>query len=66
MRYYDAIEQRAVTLWPQRWSAAIEMDAPDRFHDRTVHGGLYNERDEAEAWIGAMLGEGPPPLQPRG
>ena len=48
VRHYDAIERRVVTLWPLRWSAAIEMDAPDRFHDQAVHGGLYNERDEAE------------------
>ncbi len=56
VRYYDAIEQRTVTLRPQRWSAAIELDAPDRFHDHAVHGGLYNEREEAEAWI-ARRGE---------
>ena len=61
VRYYDASERRTVTLWPQRWSAAIELDAPDRFHDHAVHGGLYNERAEAEAWIAAMLGDAEPP-----
>ena len=65
VRYYDAIERRPVTLWPQRWSAAIEMDAPDRFHDHAVHGGLYNERNEAEAWIAAMLGDAQPALRAR-
>ena len=66
VRYYDAAQREVVTVSPPRWSAAIEMDAPDRFHDRSVHGGFYNERSEAEAWIVAMLGDAPAPLQQQG
>ena len=31
------------------------MDSPDRFHDHGVHGGFYTKREDAEAWIEAML-----------
>ena len=57
LRHYDPNENRMVVVVPSRWSADIEMDSPDRFHDRAVHGGIYNERGEAEAWIAAMLGD---------
>ena len=57
LRHYNPNENRMVIIVPSRWSPDIEMDAPDRFDDRSVHGGIYNERDEAEAWIAAMLGD---------
>ena len=56
-RYYDPDAHRMVIIAPMRWSAAIEMDTPNEFGDRGIHGGIHNERDEAEGWIAAMLGE---------
>ncbi len=55
LRHYNPNENRMVVVVPSRWSADIEMNSPDRFHDHSVHGGIYNERHEAEAWIAAML-----------
>ena len=57
LQHYDHHENRMVTVIPQRWSPNIEMDEPDRFHERSVYGGFYDEREDAEAWIAAMLGD---------
>ena len=57
LQHYDPHENRMVTVTPERWSASIEMDEPDRFHERSVYGGFYNNRKEAETWIAAMLGD---------
>ena len=62
--HYDPSLDRMVPVIPGRWSAAIEMDSPDRFHSRSVHGGLYPIREEAEAWIAAMLGDKPDATNP--